>query len=137
MWAMTFDTFTDASWTNNGITATLTNTKPAFERGHYFDSSVPALITLSDFQLSVYFTVSGWLRPDSFSAESTVFSKDQDGTPPTEVFKCYVNVSGNLGVTLSMPASLSTTEEKTGTSTLLVSTWAFVAYSVQLTSSAT
>jgi hypothetical protein len=46
---MTFNSFTDASWTNNSIAATSTNTKPAFERGHYFDSAVPSYLTLGDF----------------------------------------------------------------------------------------
>jgi len=125
---MTFNSFTDASWTNNSIQATSTSTKPAFDRGHYFDSSVPAYLTLGDNHLSVAFTVGGWLRLDNFTAQSTVFSKDREGTPPDLVFKGYVNTSGNLGATLSIPTDLSSTEEKTGTSTLSSNTWAFVSY---------
>ena len=136
IWAMTFDTFTDAAWTNNSIAATATGTFPAYERGHYFESSTPAYLALGDFQLSVRFTISGWIRPDNFTAQQTVFSKDREGTPPDLVYKAYIDTSGQLGCTISQPTSLPTTEDKTGTNTVTVKTWAFVAYAVQLKSTA-
>ena len=68
-----------------------------------------------------------------------MFSKDLEGTPPDLVFKGYVNTSGNIGVTLSVPTNLSSTEEKTSSSmsALTENTWVFVAYGLQLTSTAT
>ena len=63
-------------------------------------------MTFDDFKLNVHFTVSAWIRADSFTANRTVFSKIDSSY--NTVFKAYVDTTGKLAVELAKPDLTST-----------------------------
>ena len=69
-------------------------------------------MTFVDFNLNIHFTVSAWIRTDSFTANRTVFSKTSSSN--NVVFKAYVDTSGRLAAELAKP-DLTSTEVKTTT----------------------
>ena len=91
-------------------------------------------MTFDDFALNVHFTVSAWIRPDSFTANQTIFSKIDSSY--AVVFKAYIDISGNIAVELARPDRTST-EVKTTSLSAITTSWQFVVYGISLQSTAT
>jgi hypothetical protein len=129
---MTFDTFTDDTWTNNSIAVLSIGTKPAFERGHYFDGAAGTLMGMSSFHLHLRFTVSGWVRVDNFDAERTFFSKDDNAGTPNVQLRAFFDTSGKMNVALPNPPTYDDLKIVTATNAVPPTDWKFVAFAVQL-----
>jgi hypothetical protein len=88
-------------------------------------------------RLHLLFTVSAWIRADSFAANNTIFSKDDNGGTPNVLFRAYVDTAGKLAATVAQPASHTANETKTGANAITLKTWAFVVISLKLDTGAT
>jgi hypothetical protein len=129
VYTTTFDSW-ETSFGNNGITATISSTKPTYRRGHWFDKATPAYMSLSDFKLNLAFTVSAWVRHETpVTNPTTIFSKDK-ATGDNVMIQIYIATSNKLGISIPDTTNAASFEPKESGATLTEKTWAFVSAAI-------
>jgi hypothetical protein len=83
-----FNTFV-GDWTDNSIALGSTTTKPAKERGQYFNGT-NGVMTFAAFTLHFRFSAAFIIRLDDLAADYTVFSKDRNAFPNGLVARMYI-----------------------------------------------
>ena len=127
-----FNTISVGPWSSaSGVSATSTNTYPAYERGQYFNGS-DAYMQLSSLKLAPSFSFLAYIRLDDLASDITIFSKDRNAVSDSVVFSIEITTTGLLAVKLadSVDSWASFGTATTTASTYTAADWAHIGVTV-------